>query len=550
MEANTYDHNHNAHPAAFTLGEWRVDVSANRLLRGDDVVKLEARLMQVLCELAQRQQQVVLRETLEQAVWGKTVVGYDALTRCIAGLRKALEDDPRQPRYIETISKRGYKLIADVAYREQCIQPPENHGRRWFTGGVLTVLLLTGLYIGFTERSKPLPTLASLPAVSHPARPRLVITPFANLEDALDDDALSRGFTADISTALAGLTALEVIHETDEGVLTTKTATQYRLQGALRKNQQHLRVNLRLSDAQSGAHLWSKTYDKTWRDVFSLQDDIVRQIAQALALQLSSAEAHRIARRYTISPAAYESFLRGQAHYLDHTPLGNRQARQFFNLAIAQDPSFARAYSALALTQVAEQRQGWHPSTPQAMDTALANAHQGVTLDPASPQTQWALAYVHLFRREYDAAGDAARQAATLAPGFADNYLILAVCHLNQGNSAQAVRFARRAMQLNPEYPAAYASILGQAYFFAGQHQAALQALRAALARNSQLLTAHVFHVATLGKLGQPADAAWAAEELRQSAPTFSTQQLAGLVSIQNPLILADVRRQLQAVGF
>lgn len=107
---------------SFYLAGWYVDTGTNRLVQNEKEVKLESKVMAVLHFLAQHKGELVSREVLEQAVWKDTVVGYDALTNCIAKLRKVLDDNPRQPEYIETISKKGYRLIAEVS---QADTPPD-----------------------------------------------------------------------------------------------------------------------------------------------------------------------------------------------------------------------------------------------------------------------------------------------------------------------------------------------------------------------------------------------------------------------------------------
>lgn len=526
----------------FQLEDWYVDPGRNHLTRGQEQVKLEARVMTVLCVLAAHSGQVLTREAIEAEVWGSTVVGYDALTRCIAALRKALGDNVRQPRYIETIAKRGYRLVAQVDDESTDSETNPSKPLAWLTVVLLGSLVV--IWMTLRHGAPSAPPRASLPVVVDKL-PVVQILPFENLAGDSDGDALSRGIQADVTLALTSLNGLQAIAQSAD---TATPRSTYRLTGTLQPTSEGLRVNVRLRDDQ-GLDLWSQQYDRPWQNALSLQNDITLHVAQSLSVELSAAERRRIARRYTTSGIAYGHFLRGQASYLSHTERHNDQARAWYQKAVEQDPAFARAYSAMALTHVAGERQGW-TREPNSLERALELAQRGVMLDPDIPQTQWALAYVHLFRRDYAKADVAANRAAALAPNFADSYPILAICRIHRGEPTHAVRLIRRAMQLKPEYPAAYASVLGQAYYFAGHHEAAVPALRDALARNGQLLTAHVFRVATLEKLGRAEEAEWAAAELRQAVPAFTAGQLDDLIAVQTPSIVTDIRKRLVRHGF
>ena len=103
---------------SFFIGDWKVSPTEGLLLRGDDVVHIEPKAMELLVYLAKRQGEVVTREDIEKDVWGGTLVSYDSITSTVIKLRKALQDNAREPDYITTIPKRGYELIASVTERE------------------------------------------------------------------------------------------------------------------------------------------------------------------------------------------------------------------------------------------------------------------------------------------------------------------------------------------------------------------------------------------------------------------------------------------------
>jgi len=545
----------------YQLADWLVDPATNRLHRGRAEKKVESRVMAVLDYLAQRPGEVVTREELERAVWGSTVVGYDALTRCIASLRKLLGDDLRQPRYIETIAKKGYRLVAQVSAAPAGSIGADTGGRRawyqvtWLQAAVLAVAVLGIAVAAWWWRD----SAYSTPDTGLADRPSIVVLPFAHLGDDPQQAYFSDGITADITTALSKLSGLFVISQSsardyqgrssDPRAVARSLGVRYVLEGNVRRSGDRLRVTVGLVDADSNAYLWSEKYDRELRAVFDLQDDITRNIVSVLSVKLTEAEQRRSARRYTVSIDAYDDFLRGQALYSHLNEQDNRQARDYFERAIARDPAFARAWGAAALTYVAEHRYGWNRSAPDLLEQALANARRAVALDNESPQAQWVLGYVHVFRREYDRAQQAARRAVELDPNFADSIVTLAVCRLYFGDAAEALPLLRKAMLLNPEYPAAYASLLGQSHYLMGQYELALPMLREAIERNARLLTPQVFLVAALQKLGRADDARWAATQLRAVAPEFSPEDIGDLLPVGDSAVVADMQELLHRAG-
>jgi len=548
---------------SFYLADWYVDTATNRLCRADIEVKLESKVMAVLHYLAQHKGELVTREALEQAIWSNSVVGYDALTSCIAKLRKVLEDDPRQPRYIETISKKGYRLIGEIsstAPKAKTSAVPTTDGFAWRTLGwgtgasllLLGLILITVLYLLVINGDKALETQArNLPSI--------VVLPFANLSDESEHDYFSDGITVDITTALSKLSGLFVIspssasgyRETPVNIkqVAGSLGVRYVVEGSVRRTGDRLRVNIHLVDANSDIYLWSEKYDRELQNVFAVQDDITTNIINALSVKLTEEEKRRTARRYTSSIASYDDFLRGQALYINHTERDNHQARDYYQQAIDRDEAFARAYSSLALTYVAEHRYGWSQSSPLQLDRALTLAEKGVALDRELPQSYWVLGYVHLFRREYREAAAAANRAIELNPNFADSYITLAVCKMYFGAAEESLHLVRKAMLLNPKYPAAYVSVLGQIYFFMGKYELAESALREAVARNMHLRTPHVFLIVALSKLNQLDEANWAAEQFKTIAPDFNHNKVAGMLPLQDTDIVEDMKKHLQRVG-
>jgi TolB-like protein/DNA-binding winged helix-turn-helix (wHTH) protein/Tfp pilus assembly protein PilF len=547
-----------AHP--FRVGDWTANPDTHHLHRGDTEVRLEPKVMALLVCLAQRAGEPVTREEIERQVWGRAVVGYDALTSSIIKLRKALGDDSRHPRFIETVSKKGYRLIAPVGAAAPAAEPPASlaparrapaRRRLLATGAALSILALVAGVLVYSYRVNN----RALPGVGD--KPSIVVLPFGSLGNDPAQAYLSEGITADITTAISKLSGLYVVASAsarnirpapgDVKQVAEALGVRYVLDGNVRRTGSRLRVNAQLVDAATGFQIWAERYDREMKDVLDVQDDITAKIANALSVKLTEAEKQRTARRYTVDIAAYDEFLRGQSLYVRGTAEENLQARAHFQQALDRDPGFARAYGALALTYVDEFRFGWGKNPAAAQARALELANRAVALDDQLPQAWRALSYAHLHRREYRSSIDAIQRAIALDPNDTDGHASLALSHMYDGNYETAIRMLRDVMQRNPHYPARYASALGHAYYFLGRQEDAVATLRDAIERNASLLSSHVFHAAALSRLGRKDEAAWAANQIRALAPNFAADNVARMFPIRDPAkqraLMDDLKR-------
>jgi TolB-like protein/DNA-binding winged helix-turn-helix (wHTH) protein len=540
----------------FRVGDWAADPASNRLLGDGTEVRLEPRVMALLVCLAQRPGEPVTREEIERQVWGRTVVGYDALTSSIIKLRKALGDESRQPRFIETVPKKGYRLIApvcDLVPQADSVPMPVAGSfprRRLMAMGLAILAVLAGV-LGFWLRAPedrlPIPL---------EEKPAIAVLPFANLGRDPAQDYLSEGITADITTAISKLSGLFVaasasarsiqIGSDDVKQAARTLGVRYILDGNVRRDGDRLRVNVQLVDAATGYQIWAERYDREMKDVLDVQDDITTKIASALSVKLTEAERQRIARRYTINIAAYDDFLRGQFHFVRGTPEENLQARAYFQQAIEQDPGFARAYGAMSRSYSDEFRFGFGKN-PVLLGRALELANKAVALDDQLPQAYQALSYAQLHRHQYRLSIAAIERAIELDPNDPDGQALLALVHMYDGNYEKSVGMLRNAMSRSSHYPARYAVVLGQAYYFLGRYEDAAATLRDATERNATLLAPHLIYAATLVRLGKKDEAAWTAGLIRSLSPNFSAAQVSGIFPHRDPAklqaLIGDLKR-------
>src|SRR6185295_16376451 len=197
-------------------------------------------------------------------------------------------------------------------------------------------------------------------------------------------------------------------------------------------------------------------FDRPLSGFFAIQDELGPKILKTLPAKVSEAELRRIAQRYTRNLAAYEYFQRGQAALLVRQRAENETAREMFKRAIALDANFARAYAALALTYAADYRNHWTVDGSAALERAFELARSAHEMNRDIRETYFALAFVHLERREHAQALRFLETAVQLYPSFADAYAFMGGIKTYMGRPEEAVPLLRTAMRLNPDASSLY----------------------------------------------------------------------------------------------
>ncbi|MCW8931303.1 MAG: winged helix-turn-helix domain-containing protein [Gammaproteobacteria bacterium] len=537
----------------FYISDWYVDVNANQIVSGDQQIKLESKVMALLVFLAHHHGDVMSRGQLEKAVWPDQVIGYDALTTCLTRLRKALGDNSRQPKYIETVTKKGYRLIAPVRWQQNNELSPTQKSQQptWLikTIGILSVVtILVISAIWYTSNNNDSDYLNS-----QPQSLSIAILPFQNLSDKNDQAYFSNGITADIKIALSKISGLQVIelpeNQTQSNNEKMAQNIHFNLLGSVQRAGNTLRVNVRLIDNKTHHQMWAESYDSEITEIFKVQDEITSQIVSSLSIKLTKEEKKRVAQHYTRSIEAYDFFLKGQSLYVQHNKTSNLMARQYFQKAIETDPAFARAYGAQSLTYADAYRYRWDSENENSLSTAISLAEKAIEIDNELPQSHWALAYARVNNHQYSLAIESANYSLKLNPSYTDAFATLAESHIYSGNEAKGVKILRQLMRDNPYYPAPYASALGQAYFFLGEDEKALSSLQDAMEKNYSLITSHVMLVATLSRMKKTDEAEWAAEQLDTIAPQFMLEDVVRIFPIKDEVKQQRIIDNLRLAG-
>jgi TolB-like protein len=379
--------------------------------------------MAVLLHLANRPGQVVSRETLLSDLWPGVVGADNSLTQVIIKLRKALGDDSDRPTYIQTVMKRGYRLVAPLLPAAETPFIPRGRACT-MAAGVLAggVLVAAGIWWNSGERANRMSRNADAVASELPT---LAVASFQALGKDGQELLLARGITADLLADLSKSSGLSVIgfspmEDRAGGEASNQAEARYLVSGTVQRVEGRLRLHVYLAERDTGKQLWSERFDRAPSDLFAIQDELGPKIVRMLPAKVSEAELRRMARRHTRNLQAYEYFQRGQAALLVRQDSGNEAARQMFRRAIELDATFARAYSGLALTYAADYRNRWTPDSAGALARAFELARTANEINPDVPETYWALAYVHTQRREHEQALKYLERSLSLYPSFAD----------------------------------------------------------------------------------------------------------------------------------
>ncbi|MFZ0788147.1 MAG: winged helix-turn-helix domain-containing protein [Chromatiaceae bacterium] len=546
----------------FAVGEWEVHARSNELRKGATTLKLEPKVMQVLCFLASRPGQAVTREELEAEAWPRMVVTYDAVTNAIIKLRKALGDDARNPRYIETLSKSGYRLIADVRPGEtgpeepSALAPtPRERLPRLALAATLVAAASLVAWLVLAPDSPPNTDNGGTPTTQTP--PGIAVLPFDNLGAVPEQDYFADGITEDLITDLSKLAGLRVVarnsafayrgSQEDERRIARELGVNYVLKGSVQRSADRIRINVRLTDGAHGGNLWAERYDRTLADLFALQDEIAGAILSALEVEIAPTDRARLGRDHVASIEAYDAFLRGLDHYSRRSPDDTHQAIEYYRRAIALDPGFARAYSGVALVYTRDAIEGWNLTVGDALARAADLTRQAQDLDPSVPEIYFARGLIELYRRSFAAGIRNAEHAIEIKPNYADAHALLAWILHFAGRPDEGLASIARAVRLNPRVPAIYRYVRGTLHYEKRDLEQALEDFESAAEISPGFQLVRIWLAAAYAAVGRLDDADWQVQETLQLDPGFTVSRVDRAFPIRDPLylerLLADLRR-------
>lgn len=395
----------------FRLGEWLVQPSLNRLCREERIVHFRPKVMDVLVCLAEQAGEVISKEAIIEAVWAKEFIADSTFSRVIFELREALGDDSQVPRFIETIPKRGYRLLVPVEFADGAAvagllsgEEPRRSRRVWL---LLPLVGLALVAIGQALLRNSGHGGRDAPQTSPSAS--IAVLSFENLGSPADE-YFAAGVTDEIVGRLAAVGGLRVVSRSATQPLPSvgRTIAQvgselgvdYVLRGTVRWDRDstgnsRVRITPTLVRAADEAVIWSETYDRRVDDILEVQSEISRSVIAQLRVALGDTERVALEAVPEIPFEAYQAYLRGtyHTHRPDFSPASLRLAAQMFERAATLAPTYARAWAELARAQARLASLGGrgHEIDAQRAQQALDRA---LVLGPHDPDVRVASALV------------------------------------------------------------------------------------------------------------------------------------------------------------
>ncbi|MBY6068513.1 adenylate/guanylate cyclase domain-containing protein [Leisingera aquaemixtae] len=324
----------------------------------------------------------------------------------------------------------------------------------------------------------------------HPQKPdvpSVAVLPFTSLGGDQSDSWFADGLTEDIILNLSKFKNLFVIARNSAFFFKARSmppqeaarelGVRYVARGSVRRAAARVRIAIELIDADSGRTIWGERYDRDIDDIFAIQDEVTDAIVAATAVLIEAQERKRMAQAAPSDLAAYGYVLRGQQYIFRYTRRDNKEAQSLYERALARDQDYARASAAISRTMNIDWRYSWAKDADHALDTALAFAQRAVELDPTDARGFGELGFVHLYRKEHDAAIGAYRRALALNPNDADLLSDYADALAHSGDNETAISNLKQAMRLNPYFPDQYLWHLGGAYYNLKEYDAVIDTL-------------------------------------------------------------------------
>ena len=499
-------------PANFyEFGAFQLD-PVKRLLRRLDgtPVPLTPRVFETLLYMVEHHDSVMDKERIMEAVWPDSIVEENNLAQAIWKLRQVFGETPGSHSYIVTVPGRGYRFVAEVNKRNgnivsrgpadstttpTSIQGPTEadptadrhrllrkarHGTspsNWrIFGAAIAAIIVVGLAALFFVRYRSLPASVRAPSspapadavLSVPARiaeKSIAVLPFENRSDEKENAYFADGIEDEILTRLSNIADLKVISRTSTRQYQSKPANLREiakqlgvaniLEGSVQKVADQVRVNVQLVNAQTDSHLWANTYDRKLTDIFGVESEIAKGIAESLQAKLTSHEEQALTVKPTNNPEAYDAYLRGLSfdtrfHFSIGDPDLGLKAVGFYERAVQLDPQFALAWARLSRAHAVLYFRVFDP-TPARRDAtknALENAQK---LQPNSAETQLALGY-YQFRvlRDYGLAKTTFKELSEMLPGRSEVPYALGLVTQREGDWDESVAHFEQALTLDP----------------------------------------------------------------------------------------------------
>ena len=478
-----------------TFGPYEADLRSGELRKHGTRIRLQSQPFQLLLMLLERQGELVTREEICRKLWSAdTFVDFDhSLGTAINKIREVLNDSAAEPRFVETVPRRGYRFIAPVTAVEPDSGSPAppvgsvraaSPGRPFYTVvgvcvavALFSAALIAGNFHGWRE--------GLLSRLSRQPRIRsIAVLPLLNLSNDPDQQFFADGMTDELITSLAQISSLRVISHTSAMAYlgTHKPAAEIArelgvdalVEGSVVRSGNKVRITAQLIHAASDRHLWAHSYDREMNDILTVQGEVAREIAESISVRLTPQERVQLARARPVSPEIALLYFQG-SYFLSQ--LDTPRAKEVFTEAIHRDPNSAESWAGLADTLHTMGVQGDYEAFPQAKDAA----NKALAIDSSQAQALMVLGIVS-FLYDWNPAQSEAffRRSIELRPSYAMAHALFANMLAHHGKFEEAIQETKLASAFDPVSVLAN-SMAWHSYFCARRYDDALRIMLSAM---------------------------------------------------------------------
>ena len=512
------------------FGSYEVDLRAGELRKKGFKIRLQEKPFQILAALLEHPGELVTRKELQERLWSAdTFVDFDgSLNAAVGKVREALGDSAENPRFVETLPRRGYRFIAPVEKHVSSLTAATDSGAspQSSAEGQGLPLAKDEVNVAWTGRA------------SAPHEKSIAVLPFENLSSESEQEYFCDGITEELINALTQVDGLRVVARTSAFAFKGQHRDIRRIgeelnvgivvEGTVRKAGDRLRITAQFINVLSGYHLWSRQYDRKLKDVFAIQEEIAQAIVKALRIRLVGQLNRSLVNKYTDNLEAYTLYLKGLHRWHKQTKEEMKRACRYFEQAAQQDPNFAPAYVGISDCY---RLIGWWGAGPprEVMHKAKVAALRAVEIDDSLGSAHRVLAGVkgHTWE-DWPGAEEEFLRAIELSPADAITHAAYGIVLLAPMRRAEeAIEQLRQAHNLDPLSPF-HASILGWALHLGRHFDEAIDQAEGALELDSN------FHLAHLVK-------GWAHEQKSQFEEALDSFENARSSAGSIPLVLSSL---------
>jgi adenylate cyclase len=515
-------------------------LAALRLERGDAEAAIEtARRLIRLDPLNEEAHRLLIRALAAAGRRSEALTHFNELE---ALLEKELQAAPEPETHTLVDAIRAGTLSRGVACQVTVSRASPSGAApwRWATVAVAVVVLGFGGYAGWLHWTKPdfEPAAVATMAYPLPDKPSIAVLPFENFSGDERDDFIAKGLTEDIISALSQLPQLFVISRTSSFAFKDKSATvseiaeelgvRYFVEGSIQRSDDMLRINAQLVDAVKGHHLWADNFDGEAKDLFALQDEIVRRILVELQVKLTGGDHARVASRGTRNLDAWLLRMQGMAELYKFTRESTVRTRELMQRAHEADPQWNRPVGGLAWSYWWEARMGWTDDREAWIRKGIELAERAIEMDPNDTLGYMQLGNLYQLKGDHDRAITLREKAVEIAPNDYQANWGLGTVLYRAGQTDRAVEVLKHAERLSPRHPASLSWALAEAQLLAGHYEDAIETARRASARVSNRAVPHVQLTAAYTALGRMEEARGEVAEVLRVDPKFTVSAWKG----------------------